>query len=116
MENYKQTTLNHLTEFYKKYNTEYNQILLKELQSKDDTGSLLPEDMCSFGGCMYETYGNEIDYIKKQPNERVWTIIDEGDELYIIAGFHYVNRFGYLVTDEKWNDQNETYLVDESRD
>ena len=100
------------TEFYTKYNTEYNQVLLKELQAEEDTGSILPEDMCSFGGCMYETYGEEVDYVRQQPNKRIWTIIDEEDELYIIAGYHFVNRLGYLVTDEEWSDENETYLVD----
>ena len=100
------------TEFYAKYNPEYNQVLLRELQSKEDTGSTLPEDICSFGGCMYETYGEELEYVKAQPNKRRWTIIDEGDELFFIAGYHFVNRLGYLITDEEWSDEYETYLVD----
>lgn len=100
------------TEFYAKYNTEYNQVLIKELQAEEDTGSTLPEDMCSFGGCMYETFGEELDYVKAQPNKRIWTIIDEEDELFFIAGYHFVNRLGYLITDEEWSDEHETYLVD----
>ena len=100
------------TEFYTKYNTEYNQVLIKELQVEEDTGSTLPEDMCSFGGCMYETYGEELEYVRNQPSNRIWTIIDEEDKLFFIAGYHIVNRLGYLVTDEEWSDEYETYLVD----
>jgi hypothetical protein len=100
------------TEFYNKYNPEYNQVLLKELQAKEDTGSTLADDMCSFGGCMYETYGEELAYVKAQPNERIWTIIDEDDKMFFIAGFHFVNRLGYLITNEEWSDENETYLID----
>ena len=101
------------TEFYAKYNTEYNQVLLKQLQAKEDTGSILPDDMCSFGGCMYETFGEELEYVKQQPNKRIWTIVDgDGDDLIIIAGFHFVNRLGYLITDKEWEDENETYVID----
>lgn len=100
------------TDFYAKYNPEYNQVLLMVLQSEEDTGSILPDDMCSFGGCMYETFGQELDYVKQQPNKRIWTIVDEEDKLYVIAGFHIVNRLGYLVTNEEWSDEFETYLMD----
>ena len=100
------------TEFYTKYNPEYNQVLIKELQAKEDTGSTLPEDICSFGGCMYETFGEELEYVRKQPTNRIWTIIDEEDKLFFIAGFHIVNRLGYLITDEEWSDEYEEYLID----
>jgi len=99
-------------EFYERYNTEYNQVELKKLQAMEDTGNLLPDDMCSFGGCMYETYGEDVEYLKTIPNKRIWTIIDEGDEMFIIAGYHIVNRIGYFVTNEEWVDEFETYLVD----
>jgi len=96
------------TEFYSKYNTEYNQVLLKKLKEV-----LSPDDMCSFGGCMYETFGDELAYVKQVPNNRIWTIVDgDGDDLLIIAGFHLVNRLGYLVTDEAWEDEYEQYVVD----
>ncbi len=56
----------------------------------------------SYDGCMYETYGTELIYVKAvaeaQPG-RVHTIIegDEGGE-YLVWGYHYVNRIGYLVS------------------
>ena len=104
-------------EFYERYNPEYNQILLKELQNEEDTGSTLPEDLCSFGGCMYETYGEEINYIIDLINNQhkiknVWTIIECEDTMYVMAGYHLVNRFGYLITPEEWKEADEEYLFE----
>ena len=97
-------------EFLEKYTPEYNQILLRDLQSEEDTDSTLPEDMCSYGGCMYETFGEELDYICEQPNKRVWTLIDTGGrDMSLIAGKHFVNRMGYIVTAEEWEDEYEEY-------
>ena len=63
-----------------------------------------PED-CSFDGCMFETYGQEVDWINgllKNANmyKKIWTILDCEGKLYITSGYHYVNRYGYLITSE----------------
>lgn len=63
-----------------------------------------PED-CSFDGCMFETYGKELDHINWSRTDevnksRIWTILDCEGKLYITSGYHYVNRFGYLITEE----------------
>ena len=103
--------------FWEKYNPEYNQVLLNELREQEDTGSTLPEDMCSFGGCMYETYGAEYEHVygvyKENPN-RIWTIIDnnDGEPMWICAGLHIVNRIGYLITDNGWTDKYEEYVCE----
>jgi hypothetical protein len=102
-----------IDDFYNKYTTQYNQVELKKLQAMEDTGSLLPDDMCSFGGCMYETFGEELECVKKADNKNIWTIVDtDGDDLLVIAGFHFVNRLGYLITDEAWEDEHEEYICD----
>lgn len=71
-----------------------------------------PED-CSFGGCMYETYGEEVEYVRQVAianPRRVWTIIDgDGESLWYIAGMKFVNRLGYLVTEGEWQDEHEQY-------
>jgi len=95
--------------FYKKYVPQYNQVLLPTLEKGTD-----PNDMCPWGGCMYETYGEEMAYIKevaqKHPR-RIWTILDgESDTLVISAGLHYVNRLGYIITQNEWSDPNEEYI------
>ena len=59
------------------------------------------EDITSFGGCMYETYGEEVDYVITMAIQgRVATIVDEEDKMYIYSGFHRFNRMGYLVLDK----------------
>ncbi|HWY34506.1 MAG TPA: hypothetical protein VNX68_07660 [Nitrosopumilaceae archaeon] len=64
------------------------------------------EDICSFGGTMYETYGEEESYIRQMAKDsprRVWTIIEaDGGEPHIVAGFHYVNRMGFMITEKEW--------------
>ena len=62
------------------------------------------DDNASFGGCMFETYGKELDYIHKlaQISKRVWTIIEAEDKIFYSAGFHIVNRMGFLVTEKEW--------------
>jgi len=53
----------------------------------------------SWNGCMYETYGAELFYVKRYDERYVWTII-EGDEgqWYLIPGYHFINRIGYIIT------------------
>ena len=97
-----------LDEFYENYNPELNKVLLKGLDSEDN-----PEDMTAFGGCMYETYGDEYDYVRNVSRKRVWTILDGDDgDMIISSGLWLVNRIGYIVTEEEYKDDFETYLVD----
>ncbi|QDT53880.1 hypothetical protein Pan44_19060 [Caulifigura coniformis] len=52
-------------------------------------------------GCLFETFGDELDFIRSQPAENVWTLVDGDDgDLYLVSGVHVVNRIGYLVTTE----------------
>jgi len=53
----------------------------------------------SEGGCLFETYGEELEFVRQQDSRTVWTFVDgdDGDQ-YLISGFHYVNRIGYLVS------------------
>ena len=51
------------------------------------------------GGCLFETYGEELDFIRQQNPRSVWTLIDGDDgDLYVLSGFHVVNRIGYLLS------------------
>ena len=72
-----------------------------------------PED-CSFDGCMFETYGKELDYIKGLIDDggkaSVWTIEEVEGKMYFVSGWHFVNRFGYIVTNEPVP-ENEEYEV-----
>jgi hypothetical protein len=49
-------------------------------------------------GCLFETFGEELEFVRQQPPRTVWTLIDGDGEQYITSGFHFVNRLGFLVT------------------
>lgn len=57
----------------------------------------------SESGCMYETYGKEVEWIKHQNPKHVWTVLEVDGKWYYSAGFHYVNRFGYIWTQNPWD-------------
>ena len=50
-------------------------------------------------GCLFETYGDELAFVRQQDPSTVWTLVDgdDGDQ-YLLSGFHFVNRIGYLVS------------------
>jgi hypothetical protein len=50
-------------------------------------------------GCLFETYGEERDFVRSQDPRTIWTLVDgdDGDQ-YLLSGFHVVNRIGYLVS------------------
>ena len=76
-----------------------------------------PED-CPWDGCMLETYDREIEYVLSFANNpalqrNLWTIVEGDDgQVCICAGYHLVNRMGYLITDEPWGDEGECYVDD----
>jgi hypothetical protein len=51
------------------------------------------------GGCLFETYGEELDFVRQQDPGTIWTLVDgdDGDQ-YLVSGFHFVNRIGYLLS------------------
>jgi hypothetical protein len=83
--------------------------------------AIADEDICSFSGCMYETYGPELDYALEMAKEnRVVTIIEGEDTigedgephatLFYTSGFHLVNRLGFLVLDKPYTEDFEVKL------
>jgi hypothetical protein len=51
------------------------------------------------GGCLFETYGEELEFVRRQDPRTVWTLdAGDGDDQYLVSGFHFVNRVGYLVS------------------
>lgn len=50
-------------------------------------------------GRLFETYGRELQFVRRQDPSHVWTLVDgdHGDQ-YRLSGFHLVNRIGYLVS------------------
>jgi hypothetical protein len=56
----------------------------------------------------FETYGEEYDAVLKanEINPKiVWTEVDGDEGSYIVAGWHYVNRIHYYITENPWEDE-----------
>jgi hypothetical protein len=63
---------------------------------------LNPNASRAFGdgpGCLFETYGEELECVQQQDPNTVWTFVDgdDGDQ-YLVSGYHLVNRIGYLIS------------------
>ncbi len=58
-----------------------------------------------FDGFMFETYGEELEELKKYKGNQIWTLIDDGESYGITAGARWINRLGYFVCSVPWEDQ-----------
>lgn len=50
-------------------------------------------------GTLFETYGDEHDYVTTQNTQHVWTLCSGEQNDHIISGYHLVNRIGYFITE-----------------
>lgn len=59
---------------------------------------------------LFETYGEDLDAVKAHDPNKVWTLLDtDGVEL-IVAGYHFVNRTNYILTERAWTSEGEEYF------
>jgi hypothetical protein len=49
---------------------------------------------------MFETYGPDLEFIKKQPNNKIWTMLDCDGNMVLVSGYHFVNRMYYMITEQ----------------
>ena len=58
--------------------------------------------MCDIsGGHGLETYGEDLEIVRRHDPAFVWTVVDgDSDSQWITTGFHYVNRVCYLITEK----------------
>jgi len=72
------------------------------------------DDNASCGGEMFETYGEELNFVKLMAElnpTRVWTYADDDNgNPFIQSGYHLVNRIGYFITDNPF-DSNHSICV-----
>jgi len=59
------------------------------------------DENASFDGLMFETYGDEVEYVKSKPHNRIW-MYGDGDDggTYIWSGWGFVNRIGYFISEK----------------
>lgn len=58
---------------------------------------------------VFETYGQEHNFVRGRPNNTVWTMLDDNT---IVSGYHFVNRVGYYITEVPWTE--DTVVIPET--
>jgi hypothetical protein len=54
----------------------------------------------SFDGHMFETYGEEVEFVKAQEENRIWMYGQgDGGGTFVWNGWGFVNRLGYFITE-----------------
>ena len=60
---------------------------------------------------IFETYGEELEFVQAQDPRYVWTNIQGEMSDLIVAGYAYVNRLHYYITEVPWEDEDEYALI-----
>ena len=65
----------------------------------------------SFDGMLFETYGDEVDFVKEQDVHHIW-MYGDGDDggTYVWSGWGFVNRIGYFITQVPWIEGETTQI------
>jgi hypothetical protein len=53
--------------------------------------------------------GKDLEDLKKYPDNQIWTMLDCDGKIYIVPGWHYVNRMDYLITEVPWKEGQRDY-------
>ena len=95
-------------EFFEKYKPVYNHITSYYEEGQTE-GEVIGCDM------MFETYGEELEYVKevhqKDPN-LIWTLCDDGEIAYIVQGMRFVNRQNYLIATVPYKEGDKSSYID----
>jgi hypothetical protein len=59
----------------------------------------------------YETYGEDLEYIKSMPDNFVWTLVDGDEDSVVVNGKAFVNRLGYYLS-KKPHNTNDLIVVE----
>jgi hypothetical protein len=74
----------------------------KKAQSIYDYKPILRDEV----GIAFDTYGDDLDFVRSQIGKHIWTVVDgDGENPVITAGFHHVNRIHYIITIKPWEDE-----------
>ena len=60
---------------------------------------------------MFETYGEEYDYVCSQDPKYVWTMVDGDMSTLLVPGRSIINRLAYYVCEVPWEDDNEVVVL-----
>ena len=64
-----------------------------------------------FDGCMFETFGQELEEVEKHDDQHIFTLVDVEGKSYASPGFHFVNRLGYFIVEIPWTYERRRYYT-----
>ena len=70
-----------------------------------DTFKPIKNSLVKYDQLHFETYGEEYEFVKAQEPKTIWTEVDGEGGTYIVAGWHFVNRIHYYITENPWDDE-----------
>ena len=81
-----------------------NNLIELTFEEADEQFRFIPnnyDEYSSFDGLMFETYGDEVEFVKSQSPDKIW-MYGEGDDggLYVWSGWGFVNRIGYFISEK----------------
>ena len=60
----------------------------------------------------FETYDEDLEYVKKQPDNKIWTVIDTEGQTIICQGYHFVNRMHYMIATVPYQEGDKDFFID----
>ena len=80
-----------------------NNFIEMTFEEADEQFKFIPnnyDEYSSLDGLMFETYGDEVEFVKSQPENRIWMYGDgDSGNSFIWNGWGFVNRIGYFITE-----------------
>lgn len=64
-----------------------------------------------FNQQMFETYGEEVEFVSNYDPKYVWTYLQGDMSDLICAGYHFVNRLGYYISEVPWTNEDDYVLL-----
>lgn len=65
----------------------------------------------TWNGWLYETFGEEIEFVMTQPDLKIWTLYEGDGGMCIVSGYHWVNRLGYFITEVAFDLNDEVQVI-----
>ena len=59
----------------------------------------------------FETYGKEKEFVAKQDLNKIWTLVEGDEYMWIQNSMWLVNRLCYFVCDKPFNQKHDTILI-----
>lgn len=69
------------------------------------------DNNASHDGTLFETYGPELQHVLDQSQDKVWTLVDDCGDTYIVEGYRLTNRIGHFITEQPYGGPHDSYII-----